>query len=150
MIKIIEETIRFFKSNFYAISLLTLIIEFPFIIIRNIEVIGGIPDIFNAWITLVIIGYVFVVIPFSIGAQTHLYYQIINGFEQNLSECILVSKKNISSLVIASFFFFILLFGGLALLIIPGIIIGVRLSFFPFLVLFESYKPLPALKESFT
>lgn len=149
MIKIIEETIHFFKSNFYAISLLTLIIEFPFIIIRYIEVLGRIPDIIALWIAIIVIVYFFVVVPFSIGAQTHLYYQIINGIEQNLSECLSVSKKNLSSLVIASFFFFILLFGGLVLFIIPGIIIGVRLSFFPFLVLFESYKPLPALRESF-
>jgi hypothetical protein len=147
---VIADTVHFLKANFGAISILTLKIEFPFILINNLHILGPLPNTLEIWVAFVGIAFVSAVIPFSTGAQAFLYSQIINGFEINYKECLAASKEQIFELIIASFLYFLILLSGLVLFIIPGIIIGARLSYFPFFIVFEKLKAIPALQKSFS
>jgi hypothetical protein len=146
---VIKDTVKFFKANFIDISLLTLKVELPFILIKNLNLIGQIPEILDLWASFVALAYFLVVIPFSFGAQAILYSQIIHGSELNYKECLAASRKQIYHMVIASFLFLLMLLSGLVLFIVPGIIIGARLSYFPFFIVFEELRPIVALEKSF-
>ncbi|MCP3899060.1 MAG: hypothetical protein GY707_04920 [Desulfobacteraceae bacterium] len=145
----IVETIQFFKTNLFTISLFTLKIEIPFILIDNLNKIGNAPSILGLWIALVGLVFVFVVAPFSTGVQVSLYRQIINGSELNYKDCFRTSQSYLYPMIFASLIFLIIFTGGLVLFIVPGIIIGARLSYFPFFIIYEGYKPIPALQKSF-
>ncbi len=146
---ILDDTFRFFKENIVAITFLTLSIEFPFIFFANIDIVGEMPGIIDLWIFIVIFVFAFIVTPFSTGAQTSLYSRIINSGDNNLRECVSDSKDHILSLAIAFLCFFLLISLGLLLFIFPGVYIGARLSFFPFFIIYEGYKPYPALLKSY-
>lgn len=102
-----------------------------------------------SWIQFIKIVFIFIVTPFSLGAQSEFYSQIINGLPFNLKKCLYTSKRSFFPMFFASFYFLTLFFGGLLLFILPGIIIGSRLSFFPFFIIFEKYSPISALKKSY-
>jgi hypothetical protein len=144
-----KEIFDFFKENIIPISILILKIELPFIIIDNLDIITEIPFIIKIFTTIVGLAFVFIVIPFSTGAQITLCSQIINRTEVNLNTCMYESRNHLLHMIIGSLISFFLIAGGLVLFIIPGIILGVRLSFFPFFIMYEDYKPLQSLKESF-
>ncbi|MBW2590549.1 MAG: hypothetical protein JRD71_07500 [Deltaproteobacteria bacterium] len=144
-----KEIFDFFKENIIPISILILKIELPFIIIDNLDIIAEIPFIIKIFTTIVGLAFVFIVMPFSTGAQITLCSQIVNGPELNLNKCMSESRSHLIDLIIGSLISFVLITGGLVLFIIPGIILGVRLSFFPFFIMYEDYKPLRSLKESF-
>lgn len=50
----------------------------------------------------------------------------------------------------ASLLYIVVTSAGFVLLIIPGIILSIRLSLYPFIIIDENLKPVPALKKSFT
>jgi hypothetical protein len=52
-------------------------------------------------------------------------------------------------MIIGSFLFFLMFLSGIVLFIVPGIIIGARLSCFPFFIMFEELEPIEALRKSF-
>jgi hypothetical protein len=83
-----KDIIHFFKENVIPISILTLIIEFPFIIVDNLEIIAENPIIINTVVTMIGLAFALVVMPFSTGAQITLYSQIVNGPELDLKKCI--------------------------------------------------------------
>ena len=148
MFILIKDIIDFFKKNFIPISILTLEIELPFIVIFSFGNYMGNSEI-SAWSGFVTIAFVIVVFPFSTGAQTSLYSMIIKGARIDLKNCLYESKRYLSDLIACSFIYLFLTILGLILFILPGFIIGARLSFFPFLVIYEGYKPIQALKESY-
>ena len=137
MFILIKDIIDFFKKNFIPISILTLEIELPFIVIFSFGNYMGNSAI-SAWSGFVIIAFVIVVLPFSTGAQTSLYSMIIKGARIDLKYCLYESKRNLSDLIACSFIYLFLTILGLILFILPGFIIGARLSFFPFLVIYEA------------
>ncbi len=148
-IKILKECFEFLKVNFTAIFVLTLWIEFPFIVITNLELLGVRSGFISFWILVVAFGFTFVVTPLSIGSQTILYSHILNGSQLDLKGCIAKAKNKLPQLVPAHFFFVFSVLTGLLLLIIPGLFLCVRLSFFPFLIIFDNYDPVAALKKSY-
>ncbi len=150
MITILVDAFQFLRANLFAITVLTIWIEFPFILIIKMDLLNNIPDPMNSWIQLIKIIFIFIVTPFSVGAQSEFYSQIINGSSFNLRRCVQRSKESFFSMFFASFYFLILFIGGLILLVLPGIIIGSRLSFFPFFIVFEKYDPISAFKKSFS
>jgi len=98
---------------------------------------------------MIVFAAIFLIYPLSTGAQISLYYKIINGANLDLMNCISESKKNLTNLVIGTFIYLLLTLLGLIIFIIPGIVIGVRLSFYCFLIVYENYQPLDALKGSY-
>ena len=149
MFILLKEVVNFFLKNLLHISFLTLSIEFPYILLQNFEYFTELPQTLSFGLSTILFVASFIIYPLATGAQTFLYYQIINDSKLDIIKCIAESKKYLVSLVIGSFVYLILTLLGLILFIIPGIIIGVRLSFYCFLIVFENYPPLDALKESY-
>ena len=149
MLILLKEVVNFFIKNLLPISLLTLSIEIPYILILNFKYFTELPQVISSGLSIILFVASFIIYPLATGAQSFLYYQIINGSELDIIKCIIGSKKYLVNLVIGSFVYLILTLLGLIAFIIPGIIIGVRLSFYCFLIIFEDYPPLDALKESY-
>jgi hypothetical protein len=150
LITILVDAFLFLRANLFAITILTIWIEFPFILIIKMDLLDNISDPMNSWIQLIKIVFILIVTPFSIGAQSEFDSQIINGASLNLRKCLQRSKESFFSMFFASFSFLILLIGGLVLFVLPGIIIGSRLSFFPFFIVFEKHDPISAFKKSYS
>jgi uncharacterized membrane protein len=89
-----------------------------------------------------------VIYPFSSGAQISLYSMILQAAKIDLKKCVYNSLKNLFNLIIASLIYLSFTFLGLLAFIVPGIIIGVRLSFYGFFIVLDDLKPLDALKKS--
>ena len=146
---LLKEIAKFFLKNLMPISFLTLAIELPYIFLLNFKYFTELPQVISSGFSTILFFASFVIYPLATGAQTFLYYQIINDSKLDIKKCIVESKKYLINLVIGSFLYLILTLLGLIAFIIPGIIIGVRLSFYCFLIVFENYPPLDALKESY-
>ena len=149
MFGLLKDVIIFFRNNIRPISLLTLSIEFPYILVQNFEYFTELPASISFLLSMIVFAAIFLIYPLSTGAQISLYYKIINGANLDLMKCISESKKNLTNLVIGTFIYLLLTLLGLIIFIIPGIVIGVRLSFYCFLIVYENYQPLDALKGSY-
>jgi hypothetical protein len=146
---LLKEIVNFFLKNLLHISFLTLSIEFPYILLQNFKYFTELPQLLSFGLSIILFVASFIIYPLATGAQAFLYYQIINDSKLDIIKCIAESKRYLINLVIGSFVYLILTLLGLIAFIIPGIIIGVRLSFYCFLIVFENYPPLDALKESY-
>jgi hypothetical protein len=148
LIELFKDVVQFFKKNIRAISILTLAIEFPFILIQNIHYFSRTSSDFSNNISSIFFLVTLVIYPFSTGAQISLYSMILQAAKIDLKKCISDSFKNLLNLIIASTIYLSFTFLGLLAFIIPGIIIGVRLSFYGFFIVLDDLKPLDALKKS--
>jgi hypothetical protein len=149
LFSLLKEIIAFFLKNIWPISFLTLSIEFPYILIQNFEHFTELPPILSFWLSMIVLAAIFIIYPLSTGAQISLYYQIINNNDLDFRKCISESKGVLANLVLGTLIYLVLTILGLAAFIIPGIIIGIRLSFYCFLIVYENYPPIYALKESY-
>lgn len=149
MFGLFKDVIIFFRDNIRSISFLTLYIEFPYILVQNFEYFTELPAGISSLLSMIVFVAIFFIYPLSTGAQISLYYKIINGSNLDLMKCISESKKNLTNLVIGTFIYLLLTFLGLIVFIIPGIVIGIRLSFYCFLIVYENYQPLEALRGSY-
>ena len=148
MIELFKDVVQFFKKNIRAISILTLAIEFPFILIQNIHYFSRTSSEFSNNISSIFFLVTLVIYPFSTGAQISLYSMILQAAKVDLKQCISDSFKNLLNLIIASTIYLSFTFLGLLAFIIPGIIIGVRLSFYGFFIVLDDLRPVEALKKS--
>ena len=146
--ELLKDIFQFFKKNIWAISILTLAIEFPFILIQNIHYFSGASSEFSDNVSSIFFLITLVIYPFSTGAQIALYSMILQSAKIDLKKCLFESLKNLLNLIIASLIYLSFTFLGLLAFVIPGIIIGVRLSFYGFFIVLEGLKPLDALKKS--
>lgn len=149
MFRLLNDTITFFRKNIFPISILTLFIEFPYILIINFRYFTELPPIISSWLSVIVLAAIFLIYPLSTGAQISLYFQIIHDSNLDLKKCISESRKNLTNLVVGTFIYFIITILGLFAFIIPGIIIGARLSFYCFLIVYDNYPAVDALKESY-
>ena len=148
MIELFKDILQFFKKNIRAISILTLAIEFPFILIQNIHYFSSNSSEFSNNISSIFFMATLVIYPFSTGAQISLYSMILKAPKIDLKKCISDSLKNLLNLIVASLIYLSFTFLGLLAFIIPGIIVGVRLSFYGFFIVLDDLKPAEALKKS--
>jgi len=148
LIDLFKDIFQFFKKNIWAISILTLAIEFPFILIQNIHYFSSTASEFSNNVSSVFFLVTLVIYPFSSGAQISLYSMILQGAKIDLKKCVSDSLKKLLNLIFASLIYLSFTFLGLLAFIIPGIIIGVRLSFYGFFIVLDDLKPLDALKKS--
>jgi hypothetical protein len=146
---LLKDVFIFFRNHIRPISLLTLSIEFPYILIQNFEYFTELPAGISSLLSMIVFAAIFLIYPLSTGAQISLYYKIINGADLDLMKCIFESKKYLTNLVIGTFIYLLLTLLGLIVFIIPGIVIGVRLSFYCFLIVYENYQPIDALRVSY-
>jgi hypothetical protein len=85
--------------------------------------------------------------PISFGAA-YAWLRAVRGIKPQVSDLFVPLQRNYINCVIAGLLLEIVLLVGFLLLIVPGIILAVRLSFVPFLVVDERRGPVEALTES--
>lgn len=148
MLELFKDIFQFFRKNLRPISILTLAIEFPYILIQNIHYFSNTSSEFSDSFGLILFIATFIIYPLSTGAQISLYAMIIRGVEIDLKKCFADSRKHFFNLIIGSLIYIFFTLLGLMVFIVPGIIIAVRLSFYCFFIVLDGLKPVDALKKS--
>jgi hypothetical protein len=85
--------------------------------------------------------------PISFGAA-YVWLRAVRGLKPEVSDLFVPFQRNYLSTVLAGLLLYVVVGVGFILLIVPGIILAVRLSFVPFLVVDEGRGPVEALFES--
>lgn len=148
MLELLKDIFQFFRKNIWPISILTLAIEFPYILIQNIHYFSNTSSEFSNTVGLILLMATLIIYPLSTGAQIALYAMIIRGTRIDLKKCVSQSRKHLFNLMVGSLIYIFLTFLGLLIFIVPGIIIAVRLSFYCFFIVLDDLKPADALKKS--
>jgi hypothetical protein len=148
LLELLKDIFQFFKKNIWPISILTLAIEFPYILIQNIHYFSNTSSEFSNNVGLLLLMATLIIYPFSTGAQITLYAMIIRGTKIDLKKCFTDSRRCLFNLVVGSLIYISFTFLGLLVFIVPGIIIAVRLSFYCFFIVLDDLKPVDALKKS--
>ena len=148
MLELLKEIFQFFRKNIWPISILTLAIEFPYILIQNIHYFSNTSSEFSNTVGLILLMATLIIYPLSTGAQISLYAMIIRETRIDLKKCVSRSRKHLFNLLVGSLIYIFLTFLGLLLFIVPGIIIAARLSFYCFFIVLDDLKPVDALKKS--
>jgi hypothetical protein len=148
LLELFKDIFQFLKKNIWPISILTLAIEFPYILIQNINYFSSTSSEFSNNVGFILLMATFIIYPLSTGAQISLYAMIIRGTRLDLKACLYNSRKYLFNLVIGSLIYIFFTFLGLLAFIVPGIIIAVRLSFYCFFIVLDDLKPVDALKKS--
>lgn len=148
LLEFLKDVFQFFKKNIWPISILTLAIEFPYILIQNIHYFSNTSSEFSNTVGLILLMATLIIYPLSTGAQISLYAMIIQGSKIDLVKCISRSRKHLLNLIVGSLIYIFFTFMGLLAFIVPGIIIAVRLSFYCFFIVLDDLKPVDALKKS--
>lgn len=148
LLELLKDVFQFFKKNIWPISILTLAIEFPYILIQNIHYFSNTSSEFSNNIGLILLLATLIIYPLSSGAQISLYAMIIGGTQIDLKKCVYQSRKHLFNLVAGSLIYIFFTFMGLLVFIVPGIIIAVRLSFYCFFIVLDDLNPVDALKKS--
>ena len=148
MLELLKEIFQFFRKNIWPISILTLAIEFPYILIQNIHYFSNTSSEFSNTVGLILLMATLIIYPLSTGAQISLYAMIIQETQIDLKKCVSRSRKHLFNLLLGSLIYIFLTFLGLLLFVVPGIIIAARLSFYCFFIVLDDLKPADALKKS--
>ena len=148
MLELLKDVFQFFKKNIWPISILTLAIEFPYILIQNIHYFSNTSSEFSNNVGFILLLVTLIIYPLSTGAQISLYARIIQGNRIDLKKCVSRSSKHLFNLMVGSLIYIFFTFLGLLAFVVPGIIIAVRLSFYCFFIVLDDLTPLDALKKS--
>jgi hypothetical protein len=148
LLELFKDIFLFFKKNIWPIAILTIIIEFPYILIQNIHYFSSSSPELSTQVSLIFFLATLVIYSFSTGAQISLYSMILQAAKIDLKKCLNVSLKNLFNMIIGSLIYLSFTFLGLLAFIIPGIIIGVRLSFYSFYIVIDDLTAIDALKKS--
>jgi hypothetical protein len=148
LLELLKDIYQFFKKNIRPISILTLAIEFPYILIQNIHYFSNTSSEFSNNVGLILLLATLIIYPLSTGAQISLYAMIIRGTKIDIKKCVYNSRKYLFNLVVGSLIYIFLTFLGLLVFIVPGIFIAVRLSFYCFFIVLDDLNPIDALKKS--
>jgi len=137
-------------DNFLPLLLVIIvvsIIQVPIQIVRFTAEIGGF-SLFLVGFGIFALAYSFLVIPvFDYGSNIIFVYA---ARKQKVDFKYLVSgfSENYVHIILANLLVFALVMIGIVMLIIPGIIIGVRLTFVSYLVMDKKMDPITAVEES--
>ncbi len=148
MLELLKDVFQFFKKNIWPITILTLAIEFPYILIQNIHYFSNTSTEFSNNAGLILLLVTLIIYPLSTGAQISLYARIIQGTRIDLKKCVSRSSKHLFNLMAGSLIYIFFTFLGLLAFVVPGIIIAVRLSFYCFFIVLDDLTPIDALKKS--
>ncbi|MDH3799302.1 MAG: hypothetical protein OES70_11710, partial [Desulfobacterales bacterium] len=122
MLELLKDIFQFFKKNLWPISILTLAIEFPYILIQNIHYFSSTSSDFSNNVGFILIVATLIIYPLSTGAQISLYAMIIRGTQIDLKKCVYNSRKYLFNLVVGSLLYIFFTFLGFLLFFVPGII----------------------------
>jgi hypothetical protein len=148
LLELLKDIFQFFKKNIWPISILTLAIEFPYILIQNIHYFSNTSSEFSNNVGFILLLATLIIYPLSSGAQISLYAMIIRGTKIDLKKCVTDSRQWLFNLAVGSLIYIFFTFMGLLVFIVPGIVIAARLSFYCFFIVLDGLKPVDALKKS--
>jgi hypothetical protein len=90
---------------------------------------------------------IFVAGPISFGVS-YYYMKVMRGDDFELGVIFTGFRENYLQVVLANFLYMAIILIGFMLLIIPGIILAIRLSFVPYLVMDEKLDAIEAIRSS--
>ena len=94
------------------------------------------------------LAYAFLFLPVIEYGENYLFLKAMRGEEANLITLFDGFKNQYLNIILARLIVVALVIIGLGMLIIPGIIIGCRLVFVPFLVMDKNMEPMKAVEKS--
>ncbi|MDY0133216.1 MAG: hypothetical protein RBR53_11180 [Desulforegulaceae bacterium] len=144
MNKILLEIFDFFKANLRMIAVIVAITELPLIVIDNLFVKYKQT---NLNFLILILG--ILVIAISNAAMTILFSTILNKTPVDMKKIFSISLSYLPKMITAVLLYGLLIIAGIFLFIIPGLIIGARLSLYNYYLIYEQMEPIDALKASF-
>ncbi len=137
-------------DNFLPLLLVIIVVGFiqmPIQIVRFTAEIGGF-GLFLVGFGIFALAYTFLIIPvFDFGSDLIFVHA---ARKQKIDFKYLVSgfSENYVHIILANLLVFALVMIGIIMLIIPGIIVAVRLTFVPYLVMDKKMDPITAVEES--
>lgn len=123
-----KENLRYFVSIYLVLALFQVLTYFQGSVINT-----STGNIKNVPVVFVVVILNFIVYLLTTIAGIVAVKQVINGEEFNIKETFLFAWKNLWGFFLVSALVFLAIFGGMILLIIPGIIFGVWFAFAKFI-----------------
>lgn len=142
MFQIYKEVFDFFNSNLKLISLVIIFTKLPMILINHF-----IPQTSSEVVFLIIIIGI-ITTALSNGALACLFSDLLNGKTANPLNNVKVSLNYLPRIIVGTIIYGFLITIGLLCFILPGVIMGARLSLYSYYIVYENKSPLQALKES--
>ena len=143
MFRIYREIFEFFNTNIKQIGLIVIITELPLIIINNLS-----PRVMTSDISFFSIFLGIMTMGLTNGALTILFSKILNRQKINISQIIKESLSYLPKMIIGIMIYGAFVLAGVLCFIIPGIIIGARLSLYNYYIVYENMEPFQAIKQS--
>ncbi|MCB9494387.1 MAG: hypothetical protein H6681_02950 [Desulfobacteraceae bacterium] len=144
MNKILLQIFDFFKANLREIAVIVAITELPLIVIDNLFIKY---EQNNINFLIVILG--IIIIAVSNAAMTVLFSSILNKDPFDVKKILSAGLSYLPKMITAVLLYGLLIILGVFFFILPGLIIGARLSLYNYYIIYENMEPVDALKESF-
>lgn len=144
MNKILLQIFDFFKANLREIAVIVAITELPLIVIDNLFIKY---EQNNINFLIVILG--IIIIAVSNAAMTVLFSSILNKEPFDIKKILSAGLSYLPKMITAVLLYGLLIILGVFFFILPGLIIGARLSLYNYYIIYENMEPVDALKESF-
>jgi hypothetical protein len=142
--KILLQIFDFFKANLREIAVIVAITELPLIVIDNLFIKY---EQNNINFLIVILG--IIIIAVSNAAMTVLFSSILNKEPFDIKKILSAGLSYLPKMITAVLLYGLLIILGVFFFILPGLIIGARLSLYNYYIIYENMEPVDALKESF-
>jgi hypothetical protein len=142
--KILLQIFDFFKANLKEIAVIVAITELPLILIDNFFIKYG-----QTNLNFLILIFGIIIIAVSNAAMTILFSGILNKEPMDIKKIISKSLSYLPKMITAVLLYGLLIILGVFFFILPGLIIGARLSLYNYYIIYENMEPIDALKQSF-
>lgn len=142
LFQIYKEVFDFFNSNLKLIALVIIFTKLPLILINHF-----IPQTSSEVVFLIVIMGI-ITTALSNGALACLFSDILNQNKPNPLNNVKMSLNYLPRIIIATIIYGFLITIGLLCFVLPGVIMGARLSLYNYYIVYENKTPLQALKES--
>ncbi|MGM0418939.1 MAG: YciC family protein [Thermodesulfobacteriota bacterium] len=144
MFKIYQEIFEFFKTNIQILAIVVAITELPLILLDNF-----LPGSLQAGPAFAVLILGIVVVAFSNGTLTAVFSMIFYKEQIDIKQALTTSLNYLPRMLTGILIYGLLIILGVICFILPGIIIGARLSLYNYYIIYEDMEPVEALKESF-
>lgn len=135
---------KYFLYLFLIIVIMS-VAESPMSIVKDTAENAGAGEIF---LQLLVAAYWLLILPVLDFGADLLFLRAIRNEKLDLKEMFKGFKDNYLNIILANLIWFAIVGIGLVFLIIPGIILGCRLAFIPYLVMDKKMEPVAAVEKS--
>jgi uncharacterized membrane protein len=135
---------KYFLYLFLIIVIMS-IAESPMSVVKDMAEDAGAGEIF---LQLLVAAYWLLILPVLDFGADLLFLRAMRNEKLDLKEMFKGFKDNYLNIILANLIWFAIVGIGLVFLIIPGIILGCRLAFIPYLVMDKKMEPVAAVEKS--